>query len=165
MTLTKAVRSNASVSASSEHSRFTSSYEPSTATRVPPYTAVWMIFAGSRSAGTSTIESRPARAACAATELARLPVDAQATRVKPSCLAAVSATETTRSLKEWVGFALSSLTHSDRIPSSAASRSARTSGVRPGSRVTRVAGSCPTGSSPAYRQSERGPASITSLVM
>ena len=41
-----------------------------------------------------TIDGTPARAACAATELARLPVEAQANRVKPSARAAVSATET-----------------------------------------------------------------------
>ena len=62
-----------------------------------------------------TIDGTPARAACAATELARLPVDAQAKRVKPSPRAAVSATETTRSLNEWVGLALSSLTHSGAV--------------------------------------------------
>ena len=54
----------------------------------------------------------PARAACAATELARFPVEAHAYRVNPSALAAVSATDTTRSLNEWVGLAESSLTHS-----------------------------------------------------
>ena len=74
----------------------------------------------------NTIDGTPARAACAATELARLPVDAQAKRVNPSARAAVSATETTRSLNEWVGLAESSLTHSGaRSPSSAASASAR----------------------------------------
>ena len=89
-----------------------------------------------------TTEGTPARAAWAATELARLPVDAQANRLKPSALAAVSATETTRSLNEWVGLALSSLTQSGAVmPSSAARCGAATSGVRPGSRVTRLAGS------------------------
>ena len=86
-----------------------------------------------------TIDGTPARAACAATELARLPVEAQAKRVKPSACAAVRATETTRSLNEWVGLAESSLTHSGaRRPSSAARARRATSGVRPGSRVTRV---------------------------
>jgi hypothetical protein len=98
----------------------------------------------------NTTEGTPARAACAATELARLPVEAQAKRVNPSPRAAVRATETTRSLNEWVGLALSSLTHSGpRTPSAAASGPAETSGVSPGSRVTRVAGSCPVGSSAA----------------
>ena len=59
-----------------------------------------------------TIDGTPARAAWAATELARLPVEAQANRVKPKPRAAVSAVETTRSLNEWVGLAESSLTHS-----------------------------------------------------
>ena len=46
---------------------------------------------------------RPAAAALAATELARLPVEAQATVVKPSSLARLKATLTTRSLKDRVG--------------------------------------------------------------
>src|SRR3712207_9049789 len=98
----------------------------------------------------------PARAACAATELARLPVDAQAYRSKPSARAAVSATDTTRSLKEWVGLAESSFTYSGaRTPSAAPRPSARTSGVQPGSSVTRAAGSPPTGRSPDYPQQDR----------
>src|SRR3954453_23601100 len=108
-----------------------------------------------------TIDGTPARAAGAATELARLPVEAQANRVKPSPRAAVSATETTRALNEWVGLAESSFTHSGAVrPTAAARAGAATSGVRPGSRVTRVAGSWPVGSSPAYRQMFCGPASI-----
>ena len=80
-----------------------------------------------------TIDGTPARAACAATELARLPVEAQAKRVKPSPRAAVSAIETTRSLNEWVGLALSSLTYSGAVkPSSAASPGAAISGRQPG---------------------------------
>src|SRR5690606_37073634 len=110
-------------------------------------------------------DGRPARAACAATELARLPVEAQATRVKPSPRAAVSATDTTRSLNEWVGLAESSLTHSGACkPISAASASAGTSGVSPGSSVTRDFGSCPTGSRAAYRHWFGGPAAISSRV-
>ncbi|HEX5496557.1 MAG TPA: hypothetical protein VFX70_18505 [Mycobacteriales bacterium] len=60
--------------------------------------------------------------------------------------------------------AVSSFTHSARMPNSAASRSARTSGVNPGFSEARVAGSCPTGSSGAYRQMFGGPASIRSRV-
>ena len=78
-----------------------------------------------------TTETIPARAAWAATELARLPVDAQAATLKPSWRALVSATETTRSLNEPVGLAVSFLIHSSPRPSSAARRSARTSGVQP----------------------------------
>ena len=113
----------------------TSSYVPSTATRVPPYTAVAVIFCCSRSAGISTTERMPARAAAAAVALARLPVEGQASTVKPSSRAAARATPTTRSLKEWVGLALSSLTQSARIPSALARLWARTSGVQPGSRL------------------------------
>ncbi len=90
----------------------------------------------------NTVAGQPIRAACAATELARLPVDAQATEVKPRPFAAVSASDTTRSLKAWVGLPLSSLTHSGAVkPSSAPSRSARTSLVMPGFSVARVSGS------------------------
>src|SRR3984957_12100327 len=91
----------------------------------------------SRSWGIRTTESMPARAAWAATELARLPVEAQAATLKPSWRALVSATETTRSLKEPVGLAVSSLIHSSPSPSSAARRSARPSGGKPAPRSTR----------------------------
>ena len=57
----------------------------------------------SRSAGISTQLSKPALAAFAATELARLPVEAQATTLKPNSRARESATATTRSLKLNVG--------------------------------------------------------------
>ena len=88
-----------------------------------------------------TTESMPARAAWAATELARLPVEAQAATLKPSWRALVRATETTRSLNEPVGLAVSSLIHSSPSPSSAARRSARTSGVKPAPRSTGVSSS------------------------
>ena len=74
-----------------------------------------------------TTDLMPARAAAAATALARLPVDGQARTLNPISVAAASATATTRSLKEWVGLPLSSLIHRRRMPSSAASPSARTS--------------------------------------
>ena len=96
-------------------------------TKVPPYTAVVTIFCSSRLAGTITTERMPARAAAAATALARLPVDGQASTLKPISVAAASATATTRSLNEWVGLPLSSLIHSRRMPSSAARPSARIS--------------------------------------
>ena len=51
----------------------------------------------------------------------------------PSSCALRAATATTRSLKECVGFAVSSFSHSSPIPSSSARRGAGTSGVRPGS--------------------------------
>ena len=49
----------------------------------------------------------------------------------PSSCARARATETTRSLNECVGLAVSFLTQSSRIPSFCARRSARTSGVHP----------------------------------
>src|SRR5579872_3048274 len=79
----------------------------------------------------NTTDTMPARAAWAATELARLPVDAHAATLNPSWRALVSATDTTRSLNEPVGLAVSFLIHSSPRPSSAARRSARTSGVHP----------------------------------
>ena len=78
----------------------------------------------------------PACAACAATELARLPVDAHAATLNPNSSAFDSATDVTRSLNELVGFTVSFLIHTSPRPSSAASRSARTSGVKPAPRST-----------------------------
>ena len=64
--------------------------------------------------------------------LARLPVEAQATVPKPNSLAFESATETTRSLNDSVGWLTASfLTQSSLTPRRLASRSARTSGVIP----------------------------------
>ena len=51
----------------------------------------------------NTQHSTPSRAACAATLLARLPVDAHASTLKPSSSARVAATDTTRSLYDSVG--------------------------------------------------------------
>jgi hypothetical protein len=56
----------------------------------------------------------------------------------PSSSARASATETTRSLNEWVGFAVSFLIHTSRNPSRSASRCARTSGVQPVGRAERA---------------------------
>ena len=78
-----------------------------------------------------TYDGSPAAAACAATAFARLPVEAQATVSNPSSIARASATDTTRSLNECVGLAVSFLTHNSRSPSRSARRSARTSGVQP----------------------------------
>src|SRR5437879_7313544 len=80
--------------------------------------------AGSRSTGMNTKHSSPARAAYAATALARLPVEAQAMVSNPLARAQLIATDTTRSLKELVGFMLSFFRYRFRRPSSAPSRSA-----------------------------------------
>src|SRR5918911_3221639 len=69
------------------------------------------IFVGSRSAGMKMHACRPALAAWAATEPARLPVDAQASVSKPSSRALLLAIETGRSLNEKVGLTVSFLTH------------------------------------------------------
>ena len=121
-----------------------------------------VILACSRSEGISTTDSIPARAAWAATELARFPVEAQAATLNPSWRALVSATDTTRSLNDPVGLAVSSLIHNSPNPSSAASRSARTSGVNPAPRSTGAASA--TGNRSPYRQIDRGPAAIRSRV-
>jgi hypothetical protein len=76
-------------------------------------------------------------------------VEAQDTVVKPKARAADRATDTTRSLNECVGLALSSLTHSLRMPSACARLRASRSGVMPAPRLTRVASSWPAGSRPA----------------
>ncbi len=80
---------------------------PLTATTVGSKTSVATSFSGSVSSGTKTQQSMPARAAYAATELARLPVDAQPIVSNPCALAHDTATDTTRSLNELVGFMLS----------------------------------------------------------
>ena len=80
----------------------------------------------------NTQQSTPRRAAWAATLLARLPVDAQASTSKPSSIARVAATDTTRSLYDSVGWLTeSSLMYSSLRPRRSASRVARTSGVNP----------------------------------
>src|SRR3954451_17438244 len=101
----------------------------------------------------NTTDRIPALAAAAATALARLPVDAQDRTEKPSDLAAAAAAATTRplndgvgvagaaratagALNECVGLPLSSLTHSDFIPSPRARLSARTRRVQPTPRLT-----------------------------
>src|SRR5437762_10491576 len=91
-----------------------------------------MILAGSRSLGTKMYASNPAAAALAATLLARLPVEAQPTVLKPNSHALDNATETTRSLKDSVGkLTASFLIHRFSTPSSSARRRAFTSGVPP----------------------------------
>src|SRR5688500_5105764 len=76
--------------------------------------------------------ARPARAACAATALARLPVDAQPIVVRPNDAAALIADATTRSLNESVGCdTLSFLTQARVTPSSRANAADSMSGVQP----------------------------------
>ena len=53
-------------------------------------------------------------------------------RLEPELAALAAATATTRSLNEWVGFAMSSLSSTSPTPSALASRGAGTSGVKPG---------------------------------
>src|SRR5881409_670968 len=72
-----------------------------------------------------------ASAAWAATEFARLPVDAHATVSKPNSSAFVTATATTRSLNDHVGWLTESfLIQISRQPSSSARFRARTIGVK-----------------------------------
>ena len=92
----------------------------------------------SRSAGMKTYASIPARAACAATLFARLPVDAQASVSNSNSRAFVAATETTRSLNDHVGFAQSFLMYRLVQPQALGPGSrARISGVKPGADVDR----------------------------
>src|SRR5579864_6707925 len=72
-------------------------------TTFAPNTLVPRIFAGSRSDGMKIHALSPSRAACAATALARLPVDEHDTVSKPNAFACDKATATTRSLKLSVG--------------------------------------------------------------
>ena len=78
----------------------------------------------------------PARAAYAAAEAEVLPVEAQMIAPTPSASALVTATVMPRSLNDPVGFCPSHLRYSSTPgATTAASRSARTSGVLPSLRV------------------------------
>src|SRR5436305_12376269 len=72
-------------------------------TTFAPNTFVPRIFAGSRSDGMKIQALSPSRAACAATALAKLPVDEHETVSKPNDFACEMAKENTRSLKLCVG--------------------------------------------------------------
>src|SRR5215212_6989898 len=98
----------------------------------------------------NTYDSSPAAAACAATALAKLPVEGQAIVSKPSSCALATATDTTRSLNEWVGLAASFLTQTSRRPIASASRGARISGVAPAGSA--YFGVCVNGRKSEYRQ-------------
>src|ERR1051326_2662475 len=95
---------------------------------VGSYTEAPTILAGSRSDGMKMHARMPALAACAATEPARLPVEAQASTSKPSSRARVLAIDTGRSLNEKVGLTVSFLTHRLRRPNALPRLSALTSG-------------------------------------
>src|SRR6266403_3352550 len=101
-------------------------------TTLAPYTCVPRILAGSRSAGIKIHALNPLRAACAATELARFPVEEHETVSNPKARACDSATATTRSLKLSVGRQTASfLRKSLRVPNCSPSRGALKSGVNP----------------------------------
>src|SRR5437660_10863556 len=107
--------------------------------------------------------ARPAAAALAATLLAKLPVEAQPTVVNPNSRALLSATDTTRSLKESVGkLTASFLSQRRSTPRDSANRSARTKGVPPTSAPT--VGSPSMGSSSRNRHIVLGRAAIFSRV-
>src|ERR1700679_2582505 len=97
-----------------------------------PKTCVPRILAGSRSEGIKIQAFKPSRAACAATEFARFPVEEQETVSNPKLRAFAKATATTRSLKLKVGRQTASfLTKSRRDPIFSPSRGALTSGENP----------------------------------
>src|SRR5579862_1587043 len=101
-------------------------------TTFAPYTWVFRIFAASRSAGMKIHALKPLRAACAATEFARFPVEEHDTVSNPNARACDSATDTTRSLKLSVGrHTASFFTNNLRVPSAFASLGAVRSGVKP----------------------------------
>ncbi len=76
--------------------------------------------------------SNPSRAACAATALAKLPVEEQLTTLNPKRRAAASATATTRSLNDSVGKQTASfLTYKFLAPSAWLRWRASTRGVNP----------------------------------
>src|SRR5205085_9229551 len=101
-------------------------------TSFAPNTCVPMILAGSRRAGMKVQERNPLRAACAATEFAKFPVEEQETTSNPNSRACARATATTRSLKLKVGRQTASfLMYRFLAPNCSAKRGARKSGVNP----------------------------------
>src|SRR5437868_2024393 len=107
-------------------------------TTFAPYTCVPRIFAGSRSAGMKIHALKPLRAAWAATEFARFPVEEQETVSNPKARACDKATATTRSLKLRVGRQTASfLMQSLRAPICFARLGALSSGVKPTGRLGR----------------------------
>ena len=84
---------------------------------------------------------QPMKAACAATDVARLPVDAQAAVVKPRRRALESATETTRSLNEPVGIAgvvlQPQFSHAEHLGEAGRSSKRRPSGTEVDGRLAR----------------------------
>src|SRR5215467_4037010 len=97
-----------------------------------PYTAVFRIFAGSRSAGMNTHASNPCCADCAATAFAKFPVDEQPTVLNLNRPAAASAVATTRSLNDREGkHTASFLKYKFRRPHFFAKCCEATSGVPP----------------------------------
>src|SRR6266550_9027044 len=101
-------------------------------TTFAPYTCVPRILAGSRSAGMKIHALKPLRAACAATELARLPVEEQETVSNPNARACDKATATTRSLKLSVGRQTASFFRKSlRAPNCSPSCGALRRGVNP----------------------------------
>src|SRR5260370_32731518 len=103
--------------------------------------------------------SSPARAAWAATALARLPVEAHPIVFTPRAAAALIAVATTRSLNDNDGLETASfLIQSRWMPSRLASLGASTRGVNPTS--SERVGSPTRGKNSRYRQSECGRDSI-----
>src|SRR3989454_10568422 len=101
----------------------------------------------------------PARAACAATALARLPVDAQPMVSSPNAAAALIAAATTRSLNESEGWqTVSFLTQALATPRRRASAGAATRGVNPLS--SDWTGSPWNGSHSRYRHNDGARAAI-----
>ena len=90
-----------------------------------------MTFPFSRSAGKKTIVFIPALAPWAATEPAKLPVDAQASTSNSNSSALVVVTETGRSLNEYDGFTQSFLTYRLSRPRTRPRFRALISGVKP----------------------------------
>src|SRR5215203_6552904 len=128
-------------------------------TRLGPYSAVPITLPISRSSGMKIHDTSPARAACAATALARLPVDAHPTVSSPNASAALMAVETTRSLNDSEGCDTASFfTHTRATPSLSASRGASISGEKPVS--SDATGSPSNGNHSRYRHIDCGRAAI-----
>ena len=107
-------------------------------TRAPKMRSCATLGSGANS-GTKMTQGSPTFAAAPASDVAALPVEAQATTFARRERARATPTALARSLKEAVGFRPSSFTSSRRTPAHSARRGVSRIGVQPGSSDGRLA--------------------------
>ena len=121
------------------HISHVASYEPRTRKTRAPKTRSCATFGSGANSGTKITQGRETLAAAPASEVAALPVEAQATTFARRERARATPTALARSLNDAVGLRPSSLTSSLRTPGPRARRGVSTIGVHPGSSAGRRA--------------------------